>query len=77
MGDVHRHRSVTQAGWNVVKCPHSACFFLWREKNVSPDSCAAGVVTQRTDVLALVMPYCVQLVLERGATSLSSLNAPK
>ena len=32
-------------------------FFLFREKNVSPDTCAASVATQGTDGLALVMRF--------------------
>ena len=43
----------------------------------SPDTCVAGVATQSTDVLALVMRLCVQLPLKRGATTPSSLNAVK
>ena len=37
MGDLHRHYSVMQAGWNVVKCSYSECivFFLWRERRAS------------------------------------------
>ena len=59
---------VMQAGWNVVK------MFLQCE-NVSPDTCAAGVVTQTTDVLAFMMRFFVQLLLNRGTTWPSSLNA--
>ena len=47
-------------------------FFL-RRMLLFPDICAADV-TKRTDVLALVMRFCVQLLVKRGATTLSSLN---
>ena len=50
--------------------------FLQRAKNVSLDTCVAGVA-QSTDVLALVILFSVQLVLKRGATTLSSLNTLK
>ena len=50
--------------------------FLQRAKNVSLDSCVAGVA-QSTDVLALGILFSVQLVLIRGATTLSSLNTLK
>ena len=53
--DVVRHHRVMQAGWNVFPRSHSARFFLCREKNASPDTCAAGVATQSTDILPLVM----------------------
>ena len=33
-------------------------FFQKREQTVSPETCAAGVATQSTDVLALVMRFC-------------------
>ena len=47
VGDLYRHYPVMQAGWNVVKCCYSACFFLLqREKKVSQDTCVAGVATQ-------------------------------
>ena len=62
------------AGWNVVNCSYSACFLLCGVMNVSPDTCAADVATQSTDFPALVMRFCVQLLLERGATTLSFLN---
>ena len=39
-------------------------FFLWRERNVSPDTCAAGVATHSADELALVTRFCVQLLLK-------------
>ena len=38
-------------------------FFLWREKNVSPDTCVAGAATHSTDVLALVMRFCAAAAL--------------
>ena len=41
----------------------------------SPDTRAVGVATQRTDVAALVVRFCVQLLLKRGATTLSLQNA--
>ena len=44
---------------------------------MSPDTCAAGDATQSTDFLSLVMCFCVQLLHNRGATSLSSLNTLK
>ena len=33
MGGLHKHYSVMQAGWNVVKM-FFQCIFLWSEKNV-------------------------------------------
>ena len=33
-------------------------FFPYTEKTVSPYTCAARVVPQSTDVVALVMPFC-------------------
>ena len=52
-------------------------FSFWKERNVSPDSYVAGVATQMTDVPALVTRFCVQLLLERGATTSSSLTTAK
>ena len=54
-----------QSGWIVVKCSYSACFLsAERVKNVSSDTCAAGVAIQSTDVLALVMFFlCAVLLL--------------
>ena len=43
----------------------------------SPDTCAAGVASQRTDVPALVMRFGVQLLLKRGATTPSSPHTVK
>ena len=47
------------------------CISSWRERNVSPDTCAIGVGTHMTDVPALAMHFCVELH-KRGATTLSS-----
>ena len=41
--------------------------------NVSRDTSAAGVATH-TDDLGLVMRFCLQLLLKRGATAPSFLN---
>ena len=57
MGGLYRHHRVTQAGGHVVLTVHVFCL-LWRERNVSLDSCAAGVAP-RTDELAQVMRFCV------------------
>ena len=62
---------VMQADWNVVKCSYSAFFFVYKESNVSPSTCAAGV-GPRADERALVTRLCVQLLLEREATTPSS-----
>ena len=59
MGDLHRHYSVMQAGWNVVNCS----YYLYWEKNVYPNTCAVGVATQSAHVPAFVMRFCVQLLL--------------
>ena len=62
MGGLCRH-PVMQAGWDLVQVH----FSKKREKNVSPDTCAAGVATQGTDD-PTVMRFCVQLLHERGAS---------
>ena len=49
-------------------------FSLWKEEQVSPDTCAAVVATHSADVPALVMRVRLQLLLSRGATWPSSLN---
>ena len=42
----------------------SQCTFVFqREKNLSPDTCAPGVATQRTDVLALAMRFACSCCL--------------
>ena len=62
----------------VSKLGHCSLFlqymfsFVVEEKNVSLDTCAARVATQSTDVPALVMRFCVLLLLNRGATWPSS-----
>ena len=67
-----------QAGWNVAKCSCSACvLLLLKKRNVYPDTCVVGFATQLTDVPALVMCFCVQLLLELGATTPSSPNTVK
>ena len=48
-----------------------------REKKFSADTCAANVATQMTIIHALVMCFCVPLLLKRGATTPSSLNTVK
>ena len=48
--------------------------FLWKEKNVTPDICAACVTTKIADDSALVTRLCVQLLLGPVAVTLSSLN---
>ena len=36
-----------QAGWNVVKCSYGAFVLcVYRESNVSPDTCAAGAAPE-------------------------------
>ena len=51
-GLTYRHYSVMQAGWNTV---HPVHVFFVEGAECSPDTCAAGVATQRTDVPALVI----------------------
>ena len=51
-------------------------FSSLREKHVSQDTCAEGVA-QATDVLALVIRFCVQLLLKRGDTTPSSVKKTK
>ena len=57
--------------------PPSSCFHSSLQPHVLAQAlggsatCAADVATQRTDVQALVLRFCVQLLLERGATSWS------
>ena len=55
------------------------CMFSFlREKHVSPDTCAVDVATHMTDVLALVMRFCVcSFCLKRGATTPSSPHRVK
>ena len=57
--------------FNVLTVHVSLCK---REKNFLPDTCASGLA-QRTDVPALVLRFCVQLLLKRGATTLSSRDS--
>ena len=74
--------SLVQASLSDARCKQVGRFvndlavhvsFLLREKNVSPDICEADVAP-RADEVALVMRFCVQLLLERGAATPSSQN---
>ena len=49
-------------------------FFVLRQRNVSPNTCAASVLFQCPDEFALVTRVCVQLLLQREATLPSSVN---
>ena len=73
MGGLYKHYPVMQASWMSNVLPVHVLL-----KSVSPDTCAAGGATQRTDFPALVMRLCVLLLLlKRGATTPSSLNTVK
>ena len=44
--------------WSTLR---QRMFLFAKRRDFSADTCAAGVATQSTDVLALVMRFCVQL----------------
>ena len=69
MGVLYRQCSVLQAGGHVF---FECTFFLWREENYSLGACAAGEVPRADEQPALVMRFCVQLLLNWRATTLSS-----
>ena len=60
----------------VLQCLGSVqeCVFFLRGRGVLPRHLRGGCGAQRTDVLALVMRFGVQLLLKRGATGPSSIN---
>ena len=46
MGDLYRHVSVMQGGWNVVKCSYNTCFSV----------CGEGGISLQTLVLQVLLP---------------------
>ena len=73
MRDTSKQKRVFQLVGSF-RCAHFLFFLVKGE--FSPDS-SCRCCTQCTDVPALVMRFCVQLLLERGATTPSSLNTVK
>ena len=67
---------VMLASWNVMSMFFLCVFLLEGEECFSRHLCCRWS-TQRTEVQALVMRFCVQLLLKRGAMTPASLNTVK
>ena len=72
MGDLYKHHRVVFASCGRFFSSLTA-HVLWRYKNVSTDVRVAGIAP-RAGERALVLRFCVQLVLRREATTPSSPN---
>ena len=55
-----------ESGCNVVKCSYSAIFSVWRERNVSPNTSAAGVAPSAVE-LALVVRFLCAAAAKTGS----------
>ena len=78
MGDLYRYRNDTNrlGNFQVVDVSWLSEFFFM-QGGLLPRRLRGRCCAQSTDVLALVMRFCVQLLLNRGATTPSSSNTIK